>query len=307
MLGRKQRGPDGGELAHRHHHPRLVEIEAAFAHPVPHRLHALRRPQHLADLLHHQGLDRLGRQAAEVGGARPEVPILGRRVVPVALALLGRAGRDQPLAAGGEQQSAQQRQAAPVRSHRRAPFLGGLGQHVVGGLPLGAGQDRRVLAQVVATLVDDLAEVHAVVQQLVNRLLAEGAARLGADAFGRVVAHHVGGRAIAGEVGEDAPHHRRLRLVDDEQAVLHVVTERQRPAHPHALGLAGSDLVANALAGDLALELGEGQQHVQHQPPHRGGRVDLLGNRAEAHTAAVEHFHHAREVGERAVLTPVEN
>ena len=157
-----------------------------------------------------------------------------------------------------------------------------------------------MLAGVVAALVDDLAEVHAVVQQLVDRLLAESAARLGADAFGRVVSHHVGGRAIAGEVREDPPHHGCLSLVDDKQTALHVVAQRQRPAHPHALGLTGGDLVADALAGDLTLELGEGQQHVQHQPPHRGGGVDLLGHGAEAHAAAVEHFHHAREVGERA-------
>jgi hypothetical protein len=70
----------------------------------------------------------------------------------------------QPLAAGGEQQSAQQRQATPVGGHRCALFLGGLGQHVVGGLLLGAGQDRWMLAGVVAALVHDLAEVHAVVQ-----------------------------------------------------------------------------------------------------------------------------------------------
>src|ERR1019366_5029892 len=40
-------------------------------------------------------------------------------------------------------------------------------------------------------------------------------------------------------------------------------------AHPHALGLRRGDLVANALARDLALELGEREQHVERQTPHR--------------------------------------
>ena len=46
-----------------------------------------------------------------------------------------------------------------------------------------------------------------------------------------------------------------------------VVAERQRAAHPHALALGGRDLVADALARDLALELGEGQQHVEVSRP----------------------------------------
>jgi transposase len=42
------------------------------------------------------------------------------------------------------------------------------------------------------------------------------------------------------------------------------------------VGLYLGDLVANALADDLALELREGQQNVQGQAPHRGCRVELL-------------------------------
>jgi hypothetical protein len=40
-------------------------------------------------------------------------------------------------------------------------------------------------------------------------------------------------------------------------------SERHIAAHPHALFLRRGDLVANALAGDLALELGEREQHVE--------------------------------------------
>ena len=57
-------------------------------------------------------------------------------------------------------------------------------------------------------------------------------------------------------------------LVDDELAVLDVVAERHEAAHPHALLAGGGELVADALADDLALELGEGEQDVERQPPH---------------------------------------
>ena len=49
----------------------------------------------------------------------------------------------------------------------------------------------------------------------------------------------------------------QLRLIHDQFAVLDVIAERHVAAHPHALFLRGRDLVADALAGDLALELGE--------------------------------------------------
>src|SRR2546430_17195369 len=62
------------------------------------------------------------------------------------------------------------------------------------------------------------------------------------------------------------------QLIHDQFAVLDVVTERHVPAHPHALVLRRRDLVADALAGDLSLELGEGEQHVECQAPH-GGRL----------------------------------
>jgi hypothetical protein len=48
-------------------------------------------------------------------------------------------------------------------------------------------------------------------------------------------------------------------LLDNmERPVLDPVTERYDASHPDALPLRGGDLVADTLAGDLALELGEG-------------------------------------------------
>ena len=42
------------------------------------------------------------------------------------------------------------------------------------------------------------------------------------------------------------------------------------------LNLGGGDLVADALAGDPALELGEAQQQIERQPAHAAGGVECL-------------------------------
>ena len=81
-----------------------------------------------------------------------------------------------------------------------------------------------------------------------------------------------------GEVGK-RPDELGLVFVDMEGAVFDPVAERNRSAHPDALSFRGGDLVADFLAGDLALELGEGQQHVEGKSPHAGGRVEGLGHR----------------------------
>src|SRR5215211_7485415 len=65
---------------------------------------------------------------------------------------------------------------------------------------------------------------------------------------------------------EDQPDGRSLVLSDHELAVAHLVAKGDAAADPDAPALRGRDLVADALARDLALELGEGQEHVQGQP-----------------------------------------
>ena len=126
---------------------------------------------------------------------------------------------------------------------------------------------------------------------------------LGGDAIGGQVDGDLRRRADGQHLLEDAPHHCRLGVVDDQQAVLDVVAQRRDAAHPHPFALGGGDLVADALTGDLALELREGQQHVEHQPPHRGGGVELLGDRDKGHVVALEHLDHLGEVGETARQT----
>ena len=65
-----------------------------------------------------------------------------------------------------------------------------------------------------------------------------------------------------------------------------VVAQRHHAADPESLAFGGGDLVADALAGDLPLELRKRQQHVQREPAHGGRGVELLGDRDERHSCA---------------------
>ena len=65
----------------------------------------------------------------------------------------------------------------------------------------------------------------------------------------------------------------------DQLALDHLVPERHRATHPDALLLGGRDLVADPFAGNLALELGEAEQHVEGQATHAGRGVEGLGRR----------------------------
>jgi hypothetical protein len=61
------------------------------------------------------------------------------------------------------------------------------------------------------------------------------------------------------------------RVIDDQLAVFHVITEERHAAHLHALFLGRGDLVAGSFAGDFPLELGEGQKDIQRQLSHADG------------------------------------
>src|SRR5581483_3631084 len=47
-------------------------------------------------------------------------------------------------------------------------------------------------------------------------------------------------------------------------------------------------------------KLGKRKEHVEHQPAHRGGRVDLLRDADERDLASVEDLHHLAEVEQTA-------
>jgi len=102
---------------------------------------------------------------------------------------------------------------------------------------------------------------------------------------------------------KDVANPRRLSRVDDEAwasvRAVDVVPERRRTAAPFAPLLRRRDLVPDALADDLTLELGERQEDVEREPAHRMGRVEVLGNRDERNLVAIKDLHEAREVHQR--------
>src|ERR1035437_9956013 len=90
----------------------------------------------------------------------------------------------------------------------------------------------------------------------------------------------------------------RLGGIDDELAVLDLVTQRNDTTHPHSLTFRSSDLVPDALAGDFAFELSEGEQDVERQPAHGGRGVELLGDGDETDALFVELLDDLRKVGQ---------
>src|SRR5204863_2401488 len=99
---------------------------------------------------------------------------------------------------------------------------------------------------------------------------------------------------------EDTAYSLGLGGIDDERALARVIAERHVAAHPHAFLLRGGDLVADPFAGDLALELGKRQQHVERQPPHRACGVELLGYRHERHALGIEDLDQPGKISQRA-------
>src|SRR5712671_3084994 len=72
-------------------------------------------------------------------------------------------------------------------------------------------------------------------------------------------------RAEFGITAKNNANDLRLTLDHHKLTVLRAIAERRDAAHPHSLSLRGGNLVADALADDLALELRKGQQNVEGQ------------------------------------------
>ena len=119
----------------------------------------------------------------------------------------------------------------------------------------------------------DLADIERIAEQRIERPTREalftgagpitGYAELGAEAIAvklRLEQPHAAQGAVALEYMSD----RGGFAFDDHQlAVTYLIAERDHTTHPHALALGSRNLVADALARDLAFELGEREQHVE--------------------------------------------
>ena len=66
----------------------------------------------------------------------------------------------------------------------------------------------------------------------------------------------------------DLPDDGGFVVADRQGSAFRLIAKGHAATHPHALAFGRSDLVANALGGDLAFELREGQKHIQGQAPY---------------------------------------
>src|SRR4029077_2782639 len=229
-------------------------------------------------------------------------------IVAVARALLYRMARRHPIAVAIKQQAG--KEARLTMSCACVPLGGVAGKLCLNRIPQRLIDDRRVLTRMGLLLVDDLASIDPVLQHQIERAAGEWLAapqatrcarpQLTPDAAGVELILQQPDRAELGIAAKNEAHGFRLALDDDEPAVLCPIPERRHAPHPHPFLLRGGDLVADALADDLALELCEGQQNVEGQAPHRGRRVELLRHRHKGGTAGIEDLDNLGKIGERA-------
>jgi hypothetical protein len=83
-------------------------------------------------------------------------------------------------------------------------------------------------------------------------------------------------RAERKVAAEDGPDLLGLFLDDDELLGDAPVTERHGSADPETLPFGGGNLVSDTLADHLSFELGEGQKHIEGEPPHAARGVEGL-------------------------------
>jgi hypothetical protein len=166
-----------------------------------------------------------------------------------------------------------------------------------------------VLAIVDGAFVLDPADVDRVAEHREQHAALEGnaadgavtdAALLRAVAIGPQLLDQRSPAAELGIAGEDVAHGDGVGFIDEQLALMDAVAERHGTTHPHALLLGRGDLVTDALARDLTLELGEAEQYVEREAAHAGGGVERLRHRYEAGTPGIEHVNDLGEVGERA-------
>jgi hypothetical protein len=171
-------------------------------------------------------------------------------------------------------------------------------QDGVDAVPRLGADDGIVFAGIAVALVDRLADIGAVAEHPVEVFLIDPVPARHIDAARADFPRQFRAGPDLEEAGEDPADMRGGFLVDHQLPVLDAVAEGRHPAHPHAHLATRGDLVADALGGHLALELGEAEQDVQRQPAHRGRGVEGLGDAHEGDAMAVEDLHQLREVHE---------
>ena len=289
------------------HHDREVGVRRCEDH-VTVRCLAQMRDHDLTQA----GFQRLGRQApaGRVGASRDQAvrDIVGK--TPTMALAVGRgqeitrlipkfAGEDPGLGGG---------LAPPARSRTGGDEPG---LHV---LPERLLDDRRMLPWIGLVLVPDPADVDRVGQEVMHLPAGEGRAAPDTSGAGdeslwpqpptlRLVFDQPQ-IAKFGIEAEKRSHHLGFNQIDHQFPPLRigvtVIAEGHGTSHPEALRLRGSDLVADALGGDLAFELCEGQQNVQRQPPHGRGSIEGLCHRDEGTALGIKPLDQTSEVDEGA-------
>src|SRR5262249_53593952 len=135
-----------------------------------------------------------------------------------------------------------------------------------------------------------LADVYRVAHDPIEVALLNWLSALSFDALGGEDRDHLRDRSEPREPLKHEADERCLLGVDDQPTVLDVVTEWRPTSHPHPLFARGRDLVPDALASYLALELREREQDVEHQPARRGGRVERLGHAYEGDAVPIQNL-----------------
>jgi putative component of membrane protein insertase Oxa1/YidC/SpoIIIJ protein YidD len=77
-----------------------------------------------------------------------------------------------------------------------------------------------------------------------------------------------------------------------------VISDWHSATHPHPFAFGGCDLVPYSLARHFPFELGEGEQNIQGQPPHRSCGVELLSDRYEGDSARVQSLYDPGKIGQ---------
>ena len=157
-------------------------------------------------------------------------------------------------------------------------------------LPVGRIDNGRMFAVMEFFLVTELARVGGVGQELMQVAFDKGLTTQLASFAGhpnlgppapvlQLLNHRQQGLVLEVKIKDGADLSRFFGIDHQpENLGVNVVAQDRQPSRPLTLAPRGCDLVARALGDDLALELGEGKKHVQDQPAHGGGTVELLGD-----------------------------